>query len=475
MPPHPLKTVICWLVLALLLGSAGRPIHHAHAAADDSDGKKATSESQPAEPMRPVNTETIDQAGQKVSDVIETLERKSSQHLGAWVNQKVVSGISWLKLLFCLVLLMVIVMAERILRAVVSHKIKTIPYKEGVISWTRLLLQALSKPLTLFIWVYGTYAALSPLYGHFRTAAGTNLALEVAKRSADIGGTVALFLFFYKLVVLLDVRLMKWASSTESTLDDMLAPLVGKTLRVFIIIIGLMMVLQNLTGVQIGPLIASLGIGGLAVALAAKDSIANFFGTLTILFDKPFQVGERIVIDGYDGVVESVGFRSTRIRLLTGHLVTIPNEKLVNSTVENIGRRPNIRWLTQIGVTYDTPPEKVTQAVEILRSLLDNHEGMHPDLPPRVHFNGFNDWSLNITVLAWYHPPDWWAYQAWLQGVCLEILRSFNEAGLDFAFPSRTLYLANEDKRQLKLRLLQGNPLEEKEIEPPPQSKAKDP
>ena len=187
----------------------------------------------------------------------------------------------------------------------------------------------------------------------------------------------------------------KWAASTDSSIDDVLAPLFGKTLRVFIVIIGGILIIQNLTGVKIGPLLASLGIGGIAVALAARDSIANFFGTLTILFDKPFQVGERVIIDNYDGVVEDVGFRSTRIRTLTGHLVTIPNEKIVNSGLENIGKRPHIRWLTNITITYDTPPDRVEKAVSIIKEILDNHEGMHPDFPPRVYFNGFNDW-LNI-------------------------------------------------------------------------------
>ncbi|MBW2603747.1 MAG: mechanosensitive ion channel family protein [Deltaproteobacteria bacterium] len=207
---------------------------------------------------------------------------------------------------------------------------------------------------------------------------------------------------------------------------------------------------------KIGPLLASLGIGGLAVALAAKDSIANFFGTLTILFDKPFQVGQRITIDQYDGTVENVGFRSTRIRTLTGHLVTIPNEKLVNSSVENIGERPHIRWLTNIGITYDTPPEKVEKAVQIIREILENHEGMKEDFPPRVFFNGFNDWSLNIMVVVWYHPPNYWDYQEWLQKVCLEIMRRFEAEDIDFAFPSRTIYLANDDKRRLKLKMLKG-------------------
>ena len=167
-------------------------------------------------------------------------------------------------------------------------------------------------------------------------------------------------------------------------------------------------------------------------------------------------MGQRIVIDSTDGTVESVGFRSTRIRTLTGHLVTIPNEKLVNTSIENIGKRPHIRWLNNITITYDTPPEKVEKAVSILREILDNHEGMHPDFPPRVYFNGFNDWSLNILMMAWYHPADYWNMQAWQQKICLEILKRFNEEGIDFAFPSQTVYLANDDSRQLKLQMLKG-------------------
>ena len=146
-------------------------------------------------------------------------------------------------------------------------------------------------------------------------------------------------------------------------------------------------------------------------------------------------------------------------RTLTGHLVTIPNEKLVNSTVENIAKRPHIRWLTNIGITYDTPPEKVEEAVTILETILTDHEGLDPAYPPRVFFNGFNDWSLNIMVIAWYHPPDYWNMQSWLQRTCLEILRRFNQEGIDFAFPTQTVYLANDDARQLKLQMLTGESL----------------
>jgi MscS family membrane protein len=434
-------------LLALLLLAA--PVS-AMAAAGNGDTHPGASEGQALQ----VEENTIDRAGENLGEGIEHLGNRASSHLGAWVMSEAFFGISWLKLLFCAALAFGVILAERLLHAIIAAKIKAIPAREGVISWLRMLLQATLRPLTLLIWVYGVYAALTPLFPHFASANGTNLAHAVAQKAVSVVGTVAVFWFFYNIVRLLDERLARWAATTDSTIDDILAPLVGKTLRVFIVIIGALIVLKNLTGLEIGPLLASLGIGGLAVALAAKDSIANFFGTLTILFDKPFQVGERIVIDNYDGVVESVGFRSSRIRTLTGHMVTIPNEKLINSVVENIGKRPHIRWLANIGITYDTPPEKVARAVAVLEEILAGHEGLDPEFPPRVFFNGFNDWSLNIMVVLWYHPADYWNYAAFLQRTCLEILRRFRQEGIDFAFPSQTVYAANDDKRQLKLWLM---------------------
>jgi MscS family membrane protein len=397
----------------------------------------------------------VDLVGKKVGQQIDEITQQASSHIGSWINAEVFAGISWFKLILCLLLLFLVVLIERVVRLAIERKKQKAEGQE-VKTIKHLVLEAAAKPLSLFIWIYGIYIVLTPLFVHFQNPDGTNFVHLVAQKAADLGAAIALFWFIFKLVSVVDYHLKKWASSTESSIDDILAPLFGKTLRVFIVIIGGILIIQNLTGVKIGPLLASLGIGGIAVALAAKDSIANFFGTLTILFDKPFQVGERVIMENYDGVVEDVGFRSTRIRTLTGHLVTIPNEKVVNSGLENVGKRPHIRWLTNITVTYDTPPDKVQKAVSFIKEILDDHEGMHPDFPPRVYFNGFNDWSLNIMVIAWYHPANYWDMQEWLQQTCLEILARFNDEGIDFAFPSRTVYLANDDDRQLKLKMLQG-------------------
>jgi MscS family membrane protein len=450
-----LRKCIMALGVALWLGLAPGALPAAAAAPQDAPAA-APADAEPAKGPElhfQVEEKHLDRAGESLGKNIDRLGAKASDRVGGWIAAEAFQGITWMKLIVCLGLMFLVVVVERVLRALLQKRIRDIPTREGVISWWRIFLEALARPLSLFVWAYGLYGAISPLFEHFRQVDGANLVHAVAQKGADIAATLALVWFAYNLVHLIDERLKRWAIGSESTIDDMLMPLIGKTLRVFILLVGGMVVIQNLTRVEIGPLLASLGIGGLAVALAAKDSIANFFGTLTILFDKPFQVGERVVIDSHDGVVENVGFRSSRIRTLTGHLVTIPNEKLVNSTVENIGKRPNIRWLADIGITYDTPTEKVEAAVAILREILADHEGMHPDFPPRAYFNGFKDWSLNISVVAWYHPADWWSYSAWLERTCLTILRRFREADIDFAFPSQTVYVAGDDRRRLKLNL----------------------
>ena len=196
-----------------------------------------------------------------------------------------------------------------------------------------------------------------------------------------------------------------------------------------------------------------MGIGGLAFALAAQDTLKNFFGSLALFTDKPFQIGERVIIDGHDGPVEDVGLRSTRIRTLDGHLVTIPNGELARMTVQNIGKRPYIRRLFNIGITYDTSPEKVEKAVKIIKEILKGHEGMNPEFPPRVFFDKFNSDSLNILVIYWYHPPEYWDFMRFSEKVNLEILNRFNSAGIDFAFPTQTLFLTGDEKRPLNIDL----------------------
>ncbi len=255
----------------------------------------------------------------------------------------------------------------------------------------------------------------------------------------------------YAMVDVLDSRMRDLASDQESSVSDMLAFLVSRMLKITIIILILLQMATILVDKPLTSIIAGLGIGGLAFALAAQDTLKNFFGSLALFTDKPFQIGERVVVDGEDGNIEDVGLRSTRIRTLDGHLVTVPNGELARMTVRNIGKRPYIRRLFNITITYDTPPKKVERALEIIKGILKDHEGMNNDFPPRVFFNEFNSSSLNIIVIYWYHPPDYWDFMRFSEKVNLEILSRFNSEGIDFAFPTQTLHLLGEEKHPLNI------------------------
>ncbi|HDG98842.1 MAG TPA: mechanosensitive ion channel family protein [Desulfobacterales bacterium] len=263
--------------------------------------------------------------------------------------------------------------------------------------------------------------------------------------------SVGIGYFLYWLVDIPTTWFSRMAGKTQTKLDDMLVPIIRKSLRVTVVILVLVQVAQILSDKPITSIIAGLGIGGLALALAAQDTVKNFFGSVVLFVDKPFEMGDRIVVDGQDGSVEEVGLRSTKIRTLDGHLVTIPNGELANKLIRNIGKRPYIRRVANITITYDTPPEKIDRAVEIIKELLENHEGMHPDFPPRVFFNEFNADSLNILVIYWYHPPEYWAYLEFTERFNKELFRRFAEEGIEFAFPTQTLYLAGDPARPLRM------------------------
>jgi len=219
--------------------------------------------------------------------------------------------------------------------------------------------------------------------------------------------------------------------------------------KVIIVLLALLFWLDNI-GFSIGTLLTGLGVGGIAIVLAVQDSLKNIIGSINIVLDKPFQVGERIVAKGHDGVVEEIGLRSTKMRLLTGHQASIPNFEMANADIENIGRRPHIRRLTNLGIAYDTPPEEVEKAVTIIQEILANNKEMDPEFPPRAYFNEFNRDSFNIMMMYWYYPADYWAFNAFNEKINLQIMKAFEREGIRLALPSATTYLAHDDHRPLK-------------------------
>ncbi len=286
---------------------------------------------------------------------------------------------------------------------------------------------------------------------------------ELIDTSVHVLGAIAVGFFLWRLVHVLTEVFERHAAKTESTLDDQLTPILRSSLQIVVVIVIGLQIAQILSDKPITSILAGLGLGGLAVALAAQDSLKNIFGSVVIFGDKPFQVGDRVLVDGYDGPIEEVGLRSTRIRTNTGHLVTIPNGELANKSIENVSKRPFIRRELNVTITYDTPPEKVEEAIQLLKEILATPPGENgrpmagdinrPNYPPRVYFNDYKPDSLNIFVMYWFFPPAWWDFLELAQWINLEILKRFKEAGIDMAFPTQTIYLAGDPARPLDVGL----------------------
>ena len=253
----------------------------------------------------------------------------------------------------------------------------------------------------------------------------------------------------YVLLKAIDTLMGVWreraTTPDNEEFSKQLLPLLSKTFKVFVVVVAVLVTTQNL-GFNVTGLIASLSIGGLAVGLAAQDTLANLFGAVAVLMDKPFKVGDRIQLDAVDGMVELIGFRSTRVRNLDGHLVTIPNKTMGNATITNVSARPNIKTVMNIGVTYDTPAEKVQRAMAILEEILKPHPKTGDLI---ISFNKFESSSLNILVVHWWNSTDFKAYLLEFQLLNLEIKRRFDAEGISFAFPTQTIFLKQDSEWKL--------------------------
>ena len=222
---------------------------------------------------------------------------------------------------------------------------------------------------------------------------------------------------------------------SESDLDDQLLPIVRKSIKILIWVLSIIIGLDNM-GYDVGTVIAGLGLGGLAFALAAKDSVSNLFAGFTIFTDKPFKIKDRIQIDGYDGKVEEIGIRSTRIRLLDGRIVTMPNSSLVNDAVTNVTSEPNRKITMDLGLVYDTTYRQMKKAEEILQDIAKNNADVDNECV--TAFTEFGDFALNIRYI--YYITRGADIFGTMDAMNMEILRRFEEEKLEFAYPTQVVY-----------------------------------
>lgn len=232
-----------------------------------------------------------------------------------------------------------------------------------------------------------------------------------------------------------------WGQKADGHTNKMM-PVIKRTILVVVWIIGIIMALSNV-GVNISALLGTLGIGGIAFALAAQDTVKNIFGAFTIFTDKPFTIGDTINVNGFEGTVVDVGARSTKILGYDKRITTVPNYKITDASIVNISSEPMRRVTVKLGLTYDTPPEKMKEALDILRTIPKRVENVSTD-PSDITAN-FTDYTDSALVITYY-------YYITKQGDILkvtsdmnmEILASFNKAKLEFAFPTQTLYVRQD-------------------------------
>ncbi len=331
-------------------------------------------------------------------------------------------------------------------------------------------LRHLVLPVTLMILMYNLSRTANVHLLDFSGAAGEGIVLS----AVAVTFLAAAWVVWLLPMVIAELIIASPAIPGEGLnahLLRLIARIVGITLAIVTIFYG-----AHFMGIPLLGLLAGVSLGGLAIALATQDTLKNLLGSLMIYMDKPYEVGQRINVKGHDGVVEEIGLRSTKIRLLNGPVTSIPNEKMAGEDIVNVSRRPYIQRIFNVRIANDTPPKKIGRVLEILRDILSvpkaletpqgdntgeaankvsveghpssaphpNEAINQPDFPPRVYFNDLAQDYLNFLVIYWYHPPEYWDYLEHATRVNTQIIERLDAEGIKFAMPSQKLHLASD-------------------------------
>jgi MscS family membrane protein len=293
-----------------------------------------------------------------------------------------------------------------------------------------ILIDTIEEPLTFVLTLAGFYWALSTL------TLTLTLSTWISKGFYFLIFITAAWLLARLFDALVQEYIAPKVAESESDLDDQLLPIIRKGIKAIIWIVAIIVGLDN-AGYDVGAILAGLGLGGLAFAMAAKDTVANLFGGFTIFTDKPFTINDRIVVDGVEGTVKEIGVRSTRLQTLAGRTVVIPNAAFADTIIENVSSEPSRKISLDLGLTYDMTAEQLQQAMDLLKTIADEHSDSI-EAKTLIGFNAFGDFSLNI-FFAYYISPSASILDT-QTSMNLAIYKRFAEAGLDFAFPSQTVY-----------------------------------
>jgi len=258
----------------------------------------------------------------------------------------------------------------------------------------------------------------------------------------------SIFKIFLRMVDYIGLILLKRAEESENKMDDQLVPFAVEIIKFLVWVFAIFTILGNVLGVNMTALVTGLGIGGIAIAMASKESLENLLGSFTIFLDKPFTVGDMVTVGSITGKVEKVGLRSTRLRTFDRSLVTLPNKKMIDAELDNLGERPVRRVKFSVGLTYETSVEQIKKIVDDIQTMIDGHprttneEGKKSkDQVARVRFEEFGSSSLDVLVLYYVNSPKWDDLIDVRQEINYKIMEIVKKHNSDFAFPSTTVYL----------------------------------
>ncbi len=350
-------------------------------------------------------------------------------------------GLTLDKVLLFFTFIIITLITSRILTLVVINFIKKQASKTST-QYDDHVINIMEKPIVLLVYVVGFYCALFslgptngvlPLKSILTGAAETFVAMIVTWLCFDLIEILDKFL----------VGKFKEQEKADAAIIHFF-PLFKRSLKIGVALIALIIIIQN-RGYSVSSLLTGFGITGLAVGFAAKESIASIFGSFSVIVDKAYKVGDWIVVDktvagsDVEGIVEDITLRSTKIRAFDDTLIIVPNNQAANSTIKNISRHRKRRISEYIDITYDTPPEKIQMAVDICRRVVEEHPGMLDY--KQIHLNQMDSHSLRIFLYVFTKTTDWGEYLKIRHELFLKIISEFNAQGIEFAFPTQTLYL----------------------------------
>ena len=321
--------------------------------------------------------------------------------------------------------------ASHILLWIIRHIIKKI-VKRTPPKIDDIIVEAIEKPVAAVLMLIGLKLALQEL----TLPARVNAFMARAYMMLIILGLTWFLSRFVSQIISEYVKPSVSKKLPGKRADKQMIPDVKRSVQTIIWGIGIVIALDN-TGYDVKALVAGLGLGGLALALAAKDTVTNIFGGITIFFDKPFRLGDRVRVNGYDGYIVAIGLRSFRLSTLEGTEVVIPSAVIIDNVIENVSREPSRRVVLELGLTYDTTPDQMRRAMEILHDIATQNPNVENNAT--VYFKTFADFSINISFIYFIiKGKDIFETQ---NEVNLAILERFNAEGLNFAFPTQSLYV----------------------------------